>query len=319
MKNKNTAVLIWEKIRESILKNNWVVLFIVVDSNGSSPGKPGFKMMVSESGFCYGSVGGGQVEYELQQSAHEYRHAVHSCPFLIEKTHQAEDKSSDGGICGGVQKIAAISLEKKDLKIIEKIINACNSGKGYLKIDNKGFDFIVNTKWPRNIIFKSGADNSWVYKENLPLIRSMYIVGGGHVGRALARQMDMLGFRVLVLDYRPEIDTPEYAYGEIVIVDYDHISQHIPEDDNHFVVIATSGHAFDHLVLRKLIDKKYAYLGMLGSRTKVDHIFDKLRTSGISETLIEQVRAPVGIPIHSRNPAEIAVSIAAEIIELINS
>ena len=320
MKNQNAAVIIWKKIREHILKQNWVLLYIVLDSEGSSPGRPRFKMMVSEDGSSYGSVGGGQMEYEIQQASKHFRRKATNGPHLFEKIHnQGGEKIQDGSICGGIQKIAAIFLGEKELKIIDKIIAVYNSGKGYLQISNAGFDFFDDTEMPRNVIFEAGSKNLWFYKENLPLIKSMYVVGGGHVGRAIARQMDLLGFRIAILDNRAELNLDDYTAFDITIADYENISEYIPEDKHHYVVIATAGHAFDHLVLEKLIMKNYAYLGMLGSRTKVNHIFDKLRASGISESRIERVRAPVGLPIQSRSPAEIAVSIAAEIIQLSNS
>jgi xanthine dehydrogenase accessory factor len=85
--------------------------------------------------------------------------------------------------------------------------------------------------------------------------------------------------------------------------------------DTH-VVIVTRGHAYDEQALRAVIDSPAAYVGMIGSRRKVQAIFDHLRADGVDDSLLRRVRAPIGLDIGAQTPAEIAVSIVAEIVML---
>ncbi|MBD3367277.1 MAG: hypothetical protein GF405_03745, partial [Candidatus Eisenbacteria bacterium] len=96
------------------------------------------------------------------------------------------------------------------------------------------------------------------------------------------------------------------------------VSDHVPEGRRSFVCIMTYAHANDELVLRALIDKPLRYLGMMGSRSKVDAVFAHLMDDGVSEDALARVRAPIGLPIGSDTPEEIAVSIAAELVAVRN-
>jgi xanthine dehydrogenase accessory factor len=90
----------------------------------------------------------------------------------------------------------------------------------------------------------------------------------------------------------------------------------VPAGEHHYVVIMTVGYRTDDIALRALMNKSFRYCGVLGSATKIGTLFDTYRAEGISETLLSRVQAPVGIDISSQTPAEIAVSIAAQIIKV---
>jgi xanthine dehydrogenase accessory factor len=102
-------------------------------------------------------------------------------------------------------------------------------------------------------------------------------------------------------------------------IDYNTINDYIPTGDKEYVVIASFSHQYDKLIVSKLIEKKLNYLGMMGSKDKVKEIFDQLINEGISKESLENVKAPIGVPIKSETPEEIAVSIAAEIIQIKNT
>ncbi|HEB61592.1 MAG TPA: XdhC/CoxI family protein, partial [Bacteroidetes bacterium] len=109
----------------------------------------------------------------------------------------------------------------------------------------------------------------------------------------------------------------EYA-DEKFIIDYKYISDLIPEDEKTFILILTHGYNTDRDILGKLLEKNYRYIGMLGSKSKVRQTFKTLQNQGVSPDLLSKVNAPIGIPIGSKTPEEIAVSIAAKIISLQN-
>jgi xanthine dehydrogenase accessory factor len=148
----------------------------------------------------------------------------------------------------------------------------------------------------------------------------LYIFGAGHVGLALSRVMSALDFTIHIFDDRKDLSTladNKYA-NQSALIDYKSISQLVPEGENIFVVIMTFGHQSDEVVLRQLVSKNLKYLGMMGSSKKVASIFRNLSADGITSSVLKKINAPIGIPIGSQTPAEIAISIAAKIIEVKN-
>ena len=124
-------------------------------------------------------------------------------------------------------------------------------------------------------------------------------------------------FYLIVLDERAELPTlQDNSYAqEKIIVPFTACHQHIPNGLNHYAIIMTPSHQLDELILGQLLAKRLGYLGMLGSRTKVNTILQRLRQRFPAASL-DRVHAPAGLPIPSHTPAEIAVSIAAELIQV---
>jgi len=167
---------------------------------------------------------------------------------------------------------------------------------------------------------KYSNKDKWEYHEQIAFKNELYIVGGGHVGLALSQTMQQLDFYVSVFDNRPSLNTMEqntYAHKKQV-VDYNEIEKYIPEGQNVYIVIMTYQHVSDKNVLCKLIRKKHKYIGLMGSKSKVKKLFAELKTKGYTESDFEKVHSPIGIPIKSETPEEIAISIAAEIIKVKN-
>jgi xanthine dehydrogenase accessory factor len=108
-----------------------------------------------------------------------------------------------------------------------------------------------------------------------------------------------------------------YAH-ETRVIDYDETVKHIPDGEHSYVVIMTHGHRHDQQVLAQLATREYAYLGMIGSQAKVAQVYSNLEAAGFDRSLLARVRAPIGIDIGSHRPAEIAISIAAEIVKMRN-
>jgi xanthine dehydrogenase accessory factor len=148
----------------------------------------------------------------------------------------------------------------------------------------------------------------------------LYIIGAGHCGRALAEFAQKTGFRVTVIDNRPELLAPSAFPPETTLSgnDYSALETVIAFSPAAFVVIMTYGHVHDSQVLEACLPREYRYLGMIGSKKKVAETMDKLRRKGIPEELLSKVHAPIGIPIGSHTPTEIAISILAEMIAVRN-
>ena len=154
--------------------------------------------------------------------------------------------------------------------------------------------------------------------EALHVFPRLVIFGGGHLSKALCAMASLCRFQVEVIDDREEFANkarfPE-ATRAFHLPDYQRISDLVTLDSHTFVVIATRGHRFDEIVLEQIATRDLPYIGMVGSRQKNIIVFQRLREKGIPQALIEKVHAPIGLPIHSETPEEIAVSILAEIIQ----
>ncbi|MBN2009324.1 XdhC family protein [candidate division KSB1 bacterium] len=319
MNNINVIQFILDCLKNSVK----VVLAVVVTVEGSTPGKPGFKMAVAENGTMKGSVGGGVTEFELAEDIKKYFRgegqlkSVQS--YMLDKSPDATD---DTPICGGTQAVVLYQCRQADIEIFERIIALNNRNiSGVLKLSQDGITVISGDYREPNIIFEMISDIDWRYLEHFCIENIVYIIGGGHVGLALSRILATLDFYIVVIDDRRDINTitgNTFAH-QIICHSYDRIDDVVPDADNSYIIIMTAGHKADELVLEKLIHKKAKYLGMMGSTKKVPHVFSNLRRKGISDDLIKKVHAPIGVQISSHTPAEIAISIAAELIQIKNS
>ena len=110
----------------------------------------------------------------------------------------------------------------------------------------------------------------------------------------------------------------EFAHEIIIVDDYTALSYHIASGRNQFVVIMTFGYRTDDIALRSLLDKTFSYIGVLGSKKKMEKLFTAYRSDGIAEEVLQRIHTPIGLDISSQTPEEIAVSIAAEIIKVKN-
>jgi xanthine dehydrogenase accessory factor len=144
----------------------------------------------------------------------------------------------------------------------------------------------------------------------------LYIVGAGHVGWHLGRIAPEAGFRLHVIDDREKFANRE-RFPEAAEVVAEPIPEWLARADippSAFVVIVTRGHQHDLDALRALIARDLKYLGLIGSRAKVARIYTALADEGIAVEQLERVHAPIGLDIGAVTPAEIAISILAQLI-----
>jgi xanthine dehydrogenase accessory factor len=282
------------------------VLVLVVDHEGSVPGTTGAAMVVSSLG-CAGTVGGGTAEHLMIERARSFDGA----PELdgIEHTPEAH-----GTLCSGRQTIALVSLARSDEPALAAICDALRDGRvGTLQLSSRGISFEPGAIVPRRLTTDA---TGFRFATTLGRLDTLTIVGGGHCALALSRVIATLPFRVVVLDDRPDLPTlaANSFADEIRTVDYADLAGQVPEGDRSWVVVMTFGHAHDEAALRALVGHRVRYLGLLGSSAKVASMFAAMRADGVPEAFLASISAPVGVPIGSHTPEEIAVSIAAEII-----
>jgi xanthine dehydrogenase accessory factor len=153
-----------------------------------------------------------------------------------------------------------------------------------------------------------------------PIISSekIFIFGAGHIAQPLSKMAVLTGFNVTIIDDRQEYANPDRfsEADKIITSDYEDASNQLEIDYNSFIVIITRGHSFDQQVLEWACGTKAKYIGMIGSKTKIQQVFDNLRQKGVDDKKIAEVHAPIGLEIGSETPSEIAVSILAEIIKV---
>jgi len=159
-----------------------------------------------------------------------------------------------------------------------------------------------------------------VYIEPVTAAPHLIILGAGHVGKALATTGKFLGFKVTVVD-----DREEYANkaniphaDKLVVVDFPDVFSKVAVDKNSYIVIATRGHDHDFDALRAALHTDAEYVGLLGSKRKKSLVIKTLETEGFAQHDIDRVIIPVGLPIGSVDPEEIAISIMAQIIQMRN-
>jgi len=158
------------------------------------------------------------------------------------------------------------------------------------------------------------------YLAPLSYNRSALVLGGGHVGEALTRLLRFLDFEVILMDDRPEFLPPRHDGAKTVEASFIRLSELFSSESLDALIIVTRGHAQDTLCLRQVLSwgRVPPYLGMIGSRNRTSETLKMLASEGFDQALLAGVHTPVGLKIGAQTPAEIAVSIGAEIIGVLN-
>ena len=303
-----------------------VVLCTILASSGSSPRGAGARMAVFADGSTMGTVGGGAVELIAAKEALE-----------VLKTGETrvrafclapEQVASIGMICGGNVTIYYQLLTAAELPTLYEMRTALQTNANswlYLKIvggvveefrilDQDQADSEPELFTTRAVLCKGEPLR---YAEPLMRAGRVYVFGGGHVGQALVPVLANVGFRVTLYDNRPELANSSLfpAAEQVILGDYGDIFSQVTLTEDDYVVIMTPGHQGDFALLEQVLRNKTKYVGCIGSRHKIARTQQLLREAGISEEAIASVHSPIGLPISAETPAEIAISIAAEMIQ----
>lgn len=304
----------------------------VVATRGSTPQKAGATMLVYATGAQSGTLGGGCVEAEVRRRALESLAAHDSKPTFHTFTLDDDYGWDDGLICGGRMTILADPLDAAAGEYFDKLRVLAEAGVGFTEVielasgarylfDDDGTP--VAMRWGANLWPKFTACTQPKIVEGLAILPTapritLLIVGGGHVGRAVAQLAVEVDFDIWVLDDRDSLISEErfpQAARRIVGDIGRTLKNLLPEiTPRTYCLIVTRGHNHDEESLYHLAPTTAGYVGMIGSKRKVKLIFDDLRAKGVSEESLNRVRAPVGLEIGSQTVPEIAVSIVAELI-----
>jgi xanthine dehydrogenase accessory factor len=303
----------WADCLKSLKRKRVLALLLVVDSRGSSPGKAGAKLFIDADGISYGTIGGGKVEYDLSAQALSLLHEPESCTRLFYQQH-----NGFGQVCGGTQTVLFYRLAQADLCILEQVNQAFQEQVvRQLSFTPQGLMIGTPEETSPELFFSDSLEAGWIYQELIGIQKTAYIIGGGHVSLALSQVLALLDFEIIVIDQRSEVKTMDdnhFAQRKI-IAPYTEVDRIVPDGKQVYIFIMTHSHVIDQQVLAKLANKQWTYLGLLGSQRKIKLLQDNLSES-IDPERWKLIHAPLGLSINSSTPMEIAISIAAELIQL---
>ncbi len=312
----------WTFIHKKLLQLRPVILLYVVESKGSSPGREGFFMGVTEEEIS-GSIGGGIMEHKFVEMAKGKLREFSKESIVKKQVHNKTTSNNQSGmICSGEQTILLFNLTEVHTSTVVRIVKSLSKNRtGILKISPKTLNFIEDDLHLPFRNFSRESESHWNYEERLGIKNHLYIIGGGHCALAFSKIMQSLDFYITLFEDRDQLNTfnnNSYVHEKKIIKDYSELSFLVREGDDVYVVIMTFGYRTDDVALRSIIHKKFHYLGVLGSKSKMEKMFTEWRKDNLPEEKLNKIFAPVGVSINSRTPAEIAISIAAQIIGVKN-
>ncbi|MBA2678358.1 MAG: XdhC family protein [Ktedonobacteraceae bacterium] len=195
-----------------------------------------------------------------------------------------------------------------DGKVAKEALNALQDGRTYTTHVHLDAD-------QGEAVGSCGATLEVLFEVLRPEPR-LILAGAGYVSQALSRVVSHLDFRIVVVDDRRDLADPKAFDGQVKLIlgDIPQVLQELEPDDASWIVIVTRGHNQDKEALRAALATNAAYIGMIGSQSKVKHIFKDLLKEGVSPERLAQVHAPIGLDLGAETPDEIALSIAAEIV-----
>ena len=315
----------WQTLAWHLQDGQRVFVAFVAAHGAHSPGTSGAKLLVPERGKPLGSVGGGIMEYNLIQRARAVlANGAAFAPEIEALDHHTKGTGTPSGlVCAGNQTnlyyLCTPEKEQAAVALVAALVEADRSG--WLTIRPSGMTVVEQAPdLAQPAVVLTEAAGSWTYEEQLLNRKRIAILGGGHCSLALSRMMRWLGYAVQVFDTRPAIPSFEnnpHAHT-IALQDYHEAAAHIAFPELTDVVLMTNSFEADVQGLRGILPLPVPYIGLMGSAAKIGRVFSTLRKEGIPKEALARIAAPVGLPIESDTPEEIAVSVAAQLIQIKN-
>lgn len=307
-----------EKLKEQVLMGNACYLVALIESEGSTPRSSGAFMLVNKNGFVAGTVGGGGMEYAAVLEAQNKLVEGETKSFL-----KRYDLTTAAGIaCGGycsLQFCYLPAVQETDM-LAEYILFRLKGkypwwlliplGEGDIRVEEGLF-----IKKHKGFYEQDGKE---YYAEQYNYDGRVFVFGAGHVARELVPLLSHLGFKCVVIDDREEFAKPEVfpKAHKVLLADYTKLNEVCKLNCMDYAVVMTRGHVHDANCERFLLTTPVPYIGVMGSKNKAKLARETLLSEGYSEKQLARIKTPIGLDIGSETPAEIAVSIAAQLIEV---
>jgi xanthine dehydrogenase accessory factor len=345
---------IYDELAALLEAGETVAVATVVAVRGSVPREVGAKMIIHPLGRHVGTVGGGCGEADVIRTALDVMQTGQ--PALV-KVDLTEDISLQAlGVCGGIMEVfveqaapgteGAMSMEhrldalrgsvaRREPVALATVVRGSDAGRqavvwldrppmGNMKAVPGAQDVIADARAAlrdrQHRMLHYPESNTAVFVEVQRRAPELVIAGAGHIAMPLAQIASMCDFAVTVLDDRASFANVErFPTAQRVIAGPMRESlRDLEVDRDTFIVLVTRGHSLDVECLLDVLDRPARYIGMIGSQRRVNAVFQLLeKEMGIDPEKFERVHAPIGIAIGAHTPAEIAVCILAELINVL--
>jgi xanthine dehydrogenase accessory factor len=334
------------KLVELLAAGEGLVLATVIETEDSTPQVPGASAVFSAEGLAAGTVGGGVLEARTQAIAGIALRDRRSRLGRF-RLDAAAPGDKDAAMCGGRASVLIDPLTEEGSEVFAAVRDGIRDGVSgvlaSLLVRVEGDEVDVRREWLPGGDIPAGspllgtgltpemtrgalasgrvrlhrADRTFVFLEPVRPLPRLVIAGAGHVGRALAHLGSLLDFRVTVIDDRAEFanrgNIPDA--DSIVVGDIAPSVRGVADSPDNYFVVVTRGHERDAEALRACLGRPAAYVGMIGSKSKVAAIRREFLERGwCAEDEWARVHSPIGLEIGSKTVEEIAVSIAAQLV-----
>ena len=307
-----------EKLKNEVSNGNACYLVALIESEGSTPRSSGAYMLVNKDGWVAGTVGGGAMEYEAVQEAQKK---------LAEGQYKSYQKRFDltpaagmacGGYCG--LQFCYLPANKATEILVEYILyQLAGDCPWWLLLPMGEGEILVQEYLPlkkHQGIFEQDGKTYFAQQYNYD--GKVFIFGAGHVARELVPLLCHVGFTCEVFDDREEFADPAVfpTAHKVLQVDYTKLEGIVKPNCKDYAVVMTRGHVHDANCERFLLTTPVPYIGVMGSKNKAKLARETLLAEGYTEAQLARITTPIGLDIGSETPAEIAVSIAAQLIQV---
>ncbi len=338
-----------QHILDCLKKGDPFALAAIISHKGSTPRTSGSRMIVLPDRTILGTIGGGLVEARVMDTCLDLI-PKNTCRIQSFTLNQ-ELKDGLDMVCGGSLTVlmetlvpgqeliavyqALVKLEQSGKKgvLVSKILGTSQGDftvqkslvafdatvTGPCVIPKPLLDEICDNRFSGSFPIIHSAGLEEFILQPMVLADTILIFGAGHVGFQLAQMAHLTGFSTVVIDDREEFANQKrfpHARSVRVVTDFAAAFDGLTIDDHAYIVILTRGHLHDQTVLEGALRTHPAYIGMIGSRTKRDKTYANLQKKGVSRDALNAVYSPVGLSIGAQTPAEISVSIMAQIIQI---
>jgi xanthine dehydrogenase accessory factor len=348
---------IYPKIIELFEMNRFSVLATIISRSGSAPRDVGTKFLILEDGSFVGTIGGGILENAvLEESKKVFASRLPECfSYSLEGTDISGPEMLCGSDMElfleplSPDNLNHLHIFKEIMDIIRRggsgiLATVIDPGRWYLGQIPKMFlrtngqkmgsllgiqeieesimgmmNQLLKEKQPVTLKCKDDEGNRLdIFVEPVISDPILYLFGGGHVSGQVVPLANRVGFKVVVIDDRPEFSMSEIfpEAEEVHNYPFESVMDRLPINESSYIVIITRGHSYDKEVLVQALKTPAVYIGMIGSRRKLSIIYNKLLEEGFTKEQLDQVHSPIGIKIGAETPEEIAVSIVAELIKV---
>ena len=347
---------IYQEILNAQHQGSSSALATVVSVKGSTPRAEGSQMLIKQDGAIVGSIGGGCLEAMVWEAARKslktglpkiidydltgrtdtpeglicggimkvFVDVIGPKPALnvFEEIARIKNEGSASVLATLVSDEGRVSwAETPRILIREDSSTLASLGDSSLNLETqRASGEILKSATSKLLELRKTGQTvpSLVFVESITPQPTVYLFGAGHIGFAVSKIAKMTGFRVSVID-----DRPAYASAarfpeadEFFVEDPADMVPRLNLNKVSYLVIACRGHLEDQRVLAQVVNTPAGYIGMIGSRKKTKTVFSNLKAEGVTQAALDRIHSPIGLPIATETPEEIAVSIMAEIIDV---